>query len=214
MARVQNTLIGRASGSVGDVVFFTWKLLNVTRSKGSGWANPRTIGQKWQRNKYGFAVELFRNLSEVITLGCTGYNIQKSLFNYFLKINVPQAFNNIPDGTVQVVPHKLVFSYGLMYPTPILVAERQSPSTNILVTWGSPAINNQNESDHATIILFNETTNVWQYALEATTREEGFFQETFPNPFNVGNVVHVWLFFNSNSSRLVSNTTYKSFIVA
>lgn len=37
MARVQNTLIGRASGSVGGATFTTWKGINVLKSKPRAW---------------------------------------------------------------------------------------------------------------------------------------------------------------------------------
>ena len=60
MARVQNTLIGKSSGSVGGATFSTWKGINVLKSKAITVANPKTVGQLTQRNRMTLMVSIFR----------------------------------------------------------------------------------------------------------------------------------------------------------
>jgi hypothetical protein len=52
MAISQNNIIGRSSGSVGDITFQKWKLLNVFRGKPSNQYNPKTPDQLAQRRRF------------------------------------------------------------------------------------------------------------------------------------------------------------------
>lgn len=85
MAITQNTLIGKASGSVGGATFSSWKGKNVLRSKPSSVSNPNSPGQLEQRSKLRKAVAFYRSLAAVVNLGFQQMANGMSNYNAFIR---------------------------------------------------------------------------------------------------------------------------------
>jgi len=66
MARSQNALIGRTSGSVGGITFSSWKDVNVIRTKPTDVSNPRTAKQTYQRAKVIVAIAMLRSILFIV----------------------------------------------------------------------------------------------------------------------------------------------------
>src|SRR5574344_1175407 len=88
MAIVQNTLIGKASGSVGGTTFTSWKGKNVLKSKPAQVANPRTAAQTAQRTKFIGAVASYRQMAPVVQQGFAGLAVGKSAYNAYASENI------------------------------------------------------------------------------------------------------------------------------
>lgn len=114
MARSQNTLIGRASGSVGEVTFLTWKAVNVIRAKMSHQTNPNSPSQAAQRFKYNFILSFYQAHKEFINIGLKGSNRKMTIYNLFQNQNLKSIFiNNFP--SLPIVDYsKIQISKGLL----------------------------------------------------------------------------------------------------
>ena len=101
MAIVQNTLIGRSSGRVGNAVFSQWKGRNVLKQKPEIVTNPRTALQQQQRSKFVTLMALGKSLRTALQLGFKEYANQMSWLNRFMSTNNGSGvLNFIPDYNV------------------------------------------------------------------------------------------------------------------
>lgn len=208
MARVQNTLIGRASGSVGNVVFLTWKLLNVTRSKPLSVFNPDTVPQQQQRNKFGSIVELYRIIKPVVTIGLNNRNKKMSIFNFFQYLNQQQAFENLGGGLILFKPEKLTISYGLLPKMYNLVTFAIASTKTCGQSFFAPFdLGNDNDFKIA-MVAFNETKNEWAYGIEDVPSDTTGYSLQLPSNISSGDTVHVWSFLSSNLSNSIQFTNY------
>lgn len=90
MAVTQNTLIGRARGSIGGVTFSKWKGLNVAKSKPVTVANPNTYKQRVSRLRLSIIVGLFRAAAAAIVAGFRERAVNKSEYNAFTSANATE----------------------------------------------------------------------------------------------------------------------------
>lgn len=210
MARVQNTLIGRASGSVGNIVFLTIKLFNVIRSKPISVSNPNTDFQKWQRNRFGQTVSLYRLLKSLISVGLKNRNRKMSVFNYFQHISQQDMFTDLPDGLVGFVPSKMQLSKGLIQSTNVVIDGLYPDTTGFYLIWRLNNVpSNSSDTDVPYALIWNQTQDIWTIPdYSSYTRGDGgipFVIGVEPTPFDV---YHAWLFFVNPVSGLISDTSY------
>lgn len=210
MARVQNTLIGRASGSVGNVVFLTWKLLNVTRSKPLTVANPNTVPQQSYRNKYGFAVSLYNAIRLLVDAGLKNQAVKMTTQNQFLKQNLGKSINTAGTPAVIFTPSKFILSIGTMGVRRVLFSEVRPFTDYVAVSWirsELPYLGALN--DIAYLLVLNEATKEFSYATQSN-----FSEESLTTTFSANNIsgqkIHIWLFFTSLDGSKVSVPFYFS----
>ena len=213
MARVQNTLIGRASGAVGQVVFLTWKRLNVTRAKPIDVANPDTLPQQEQRNRFIILRRFFDNNQIAINTGLSLYAKKLIPVNVFFKQNIKTAFINPFPPVQQLVFSKLIIAKGIITPIPISFITAFSITTFAKITWSPEIIGKEMTfSDDAHAIMWNETTDTYFY-LSGVKRANEELTVNLSTTFSINDVIHAWLFFVSADGRKVSDSTYLSKIV-
>ena len=220
MARVQNTLIGRASGSVGQVVFLTWRLINVTRAKPTSVANPDTILQQQQRNRFGQTVGLYNlsgfpadefttNMQPLLQLGLKNRNRKMTLFNFFQKLNQQSCFDNVGDGSIAFLPENLKLSYGLEVTAPATITTANVGSNQFVWTSDTSNVNAGNYDNLFAAAVWNETQNVWIFRLNAGLYRlsSHSFNLGIGNNLQSGDVLHLWQF-NYNPYTLNSSDTF------
>ncbi len=113
MARVSNPLIGRSRNKIGNVVFSTWKGINVLKEKPATVANPRTDGQVSQRSAFSQIVAIARQILAAVQVSFRQQAIEMSAYNAFVKHNLTEAFT-ISGGTATFVPENMVASKGTL----------------------------------------------------------------------------------------------------
>ena len=86
MAIVQNTLIGRSSGRVGNAVFTQWKGKNVLKQKPEIVTNPRTALQQQQRSRFTTLMAIGKSLRPILQFGKMA-EIEAQMFGLALHFN-------------------------------------------------------------------------------------------------------------------------------
>lgn len=213
MAVVQNTLIGKASGSVGNATFLSWRGINVLKSKPTSVANPRTPGQTLQRAKLTMIVMLYRAINNIINIGYAARAIKQSAYNAFVKSNIRNIFvvgaDNVP-----------TINYAL-----VKIAQGTIQSLNLTAT--APEANDQQvvlTYDESIIpIGANAEDNVRAVAYDATENQYGHYTGTitigeliggaelsipFNSPFINSNIIHIYTFIDSVRGQSVSDSDY------
>jgi len=206
MARVQNTLIGKSSGSVGGATFSTWKGINVLKSKAISVANPRTVKQQTQRNRMTLMVGIFRLLSSIINVGFKTSAVGKSEYNAFVSENIQDAtvVTDAPEVTLQLADLKI--AKGSMGTTPISGINASTGSNVVELEWDTE-LNPVGSSpqDIAQVAIYDAEEDVWHTA-QGTQRNEGFIEVSVTPNLQGGGVLNAFLFFKSADSDEVSDS--------
>lgn len=214
MAKVQNTLIGRASGSVGGATFTTWKGINVLKSKPESVANPRTLGQISQRNRLSVMVAVYRLIALAITIGFKTRAVGKSAYNAFVSANIGNATTVDANGNATVDYQNLKLALGTMGSTPIDNTTGASGQTNVGIGWDdSLAPIGSSQQDIAYGVALNPTTGEW-VSISDQDRSNGEIDLTFGSELAAGDRVEVYLFFKSFDDADVSDSVYVQHVVA
>lgn len=206
MARVQNTLIGRASGSVGQVVFLTWRLINVTRAKPVSVANPDTILQQQQRNRFGATVELYRILKDILAVGLKNRNRKMTLFNFFQYLNQQKCFDNVGDGTVAFLPENLKISYGLEKKPIVIGINAIYSGTNVSFTLMSVPFPEIGWDNQYFIAIFNVTKGTYVLSMGQFVQDQSSFNINMNEVIGMGSVVYAYIFIQNPLTKEVSDT--------
>lgn len=213
MARVQNTLIGKSSGSVGGATFSTWKGINVLKSKAITVANPKTVGQLTQRNRMTLMVSIFRLIAGAINTGFKTLAIGKSEYNAFISENIQDATIVGVAPAVDLSPINLKVSKGTMGETPISSITAEEGSLSVDIEFNSAlAPLGSNANDIAYGVVYNATKNEWAYG-SGSLRSTGKINVTMSTILTAGDVLHYYLFFKSFGSDEVSDSTYGTYNV-
>lgn len=207
MARVQNTLIGRASGSVGMVVFLTWRLLNVTRSKPTSVDNPQTILQQAQRSKFAQTVGLYRDFNELIKLGLINRNRKMSIFNFFQYLNQKNIFQDAGAGVQVLIPENIKLSYGLMTKTRLISLNGFNSLTTVSLSRATQSYGNQSPDDLQSFLFINVTQGFYAYFLDHWMRDDGSSVINLGNQNFAGDEIYAFCFARNISSGLISDTS-------
>jgi hypothetical protein len=210
MARVQNTLIGKSSGSVGGATFSTWKGLNVLKSKAISVANPNTVPQQTQRNRLTLMVSIFRQIAGVVEVGFKNLAIGKSEYNAFMSTNLQDATLAAAPPVVTFVPADMLTAKGTMGTTPIDNITATDASANVSVDWDDTLTPlGSSPTDELFLVVYNGTQDIWGIG-DATgvTRADGNLVVAMPAPCVAADVIHAYLFFKTATSDVVSDSTY------
>ena len=209
MAVVQNTLIGRASGQVGQTIFQKWKSLNVLRSMPVSVANPNTIAQQTQRNKIILLGTLYREAKSVIDIGTKNYSRRSSPAAIFQKWNLKNGLTSI--GAPEWVPNvdTFRFSQGNMGISPITgVSVIGSPGNQgVRVTWSSSYLPvNAQSNDRISLIVIRQLTQQ-VVIVSTTTRSFGNATALFNDTIGSGELFFISLAFRSFTTPSLSAYT-------
>lgn len=214
MAKVQNTLIGRASGSVGGATFTTWKGINVLKSKPESVANPKTIGQRSQRSRLTIIVAVYRLISGLISVGFKSRAIGKSAYNAFVSQNIVNATNVDSQGVATIDYPELSLAKGTIGANPITSLTIDSGSSAGTVEFSSANPVGGAGTDIANVAIYNETQNAWTILDSGFTRSDAQSEPVMSPLPQSGDVMHAYLFFKSADTNDVSDSVYRTLVVA
>lgn len=223
MAIVQNTLIGRSSGRVGNAVFSQWKGRNVLKQKPEIVTNPRTALQQQQRSKFVTLMALGKSLRPALQLGFKEYANQMSWLNRFMSTNNGSGvLNFVAEYNVwETDLSKIVISEGSLNPTFIGIDSIDAGDiidgvamTNLTLSWPKIPVNNQSIDDRiVVVVMYNEST---VYKLREVTRNgeapydptKAFYTiKLNDRPYTAGTQIYIAAFFVSADGRIVSGNS-------
>ena len=208
MAITQNTLIGRASGSVGNATFSQWKGLNILKQKPSVVANPRSSQQQSNRSRFVALMQMALLMRPVATIGFKEYANRMSWMNKFMSTNTQSnlfEWVGTPEAGAWVRRSgNIVIAEGSLYPTTF---ESQFANASTLnLAWPTAVVANQNEVDSFIGIAVAETQIRSISRLDGITRSDATAQFIFDTPLNDGEEVLISGFFMSPDGAIVSNS--------
>lgn len=203
MAIVANTLIGRASGSVGNATFSQWKGKNILKAKIAVMTNPRSSLQQANRARFVALLGFAKLWRPILQTGFKEYAGRMSWMNRFMSVNSPNGFLQWDDLEARWITHPelLVIAEGSLFPTPFVVSDADTAS--IVVNFAGTATNNQATNDR--VFMLVSTRNETKFMIGTVTRADG--SATIPlSGALVGDAYFVSIFFVSNDGRIVSNS--------
>ena len=208
MAIVQNTLIGRAKGSVGNATFSQWKGRNILKQKPSVVANPRSAQQQSNRSRFVALMQMALLLRPVIAMGFKEYASQMSWMNKFMSTNTNSGlFEWVGDaetGNWVRTSQNIVIAEGSLYPTPFGSSFANASTLNL--SWFPGVVANQTSADSFICIAVAETQLATISRLDGVTRSDAGSQFIFDTPLNDGEEVLISGFFMSPDGAIVSNS--------
>lgn len=212
MARVQNTLIGKSSGSVGGATFSTWKGINVLKSKAISVANPQTVPQQTQRNRLTLMVSIYRLIALAISVGFKNLAIGQSEYNAFISENIQDATQVGVAPAVSLEPSSLLTAKGTIGLMSAVTVSGNDGEGNATINWdGTETPVGSNANDVAYGVVYNATQDVWGVESGALRSADA---QTVEMPANLatGDVLHAYLFFKAFDSDEVSDSQYNTTI--
>lgn len=207
MAIVQNTLIGRSKGRVGNAVFSTWKGRNILKQKAEIVANPRSSLQQANRARFLALLALGKALRPVAQLGFKEYAATVTWLNRFMSTNSTNNTFSWNEATVtwDLNPERIIVAEGSLYPEPLIFNEIDDD--NMIVDWDISLKANQQLSDRFIGVAYTATSLVFCRYEDGATREDGNHVFNFPAGTLVNGVeVTVLGFFIQETKELVSNS--------
>lgn len=207
MAIVQNTLIGRAKGSVGNATFSQWKGLNILKQKPSIVANPRSAQQQSNRSRFVALMQMALLLRPVIAIGFKEYANRMSWMNKFMSTNTNSGlFEWVGDaetGNWVRTSQNIVIAEGSLYPTPFGSSFANASTLNL--SWFPGVVANQTSTDSFIGIAVAESQIATISRLDGVTRSDAGAQFIF-SPLADGEEVLISGFFMSPDGAIVSNS--------
>lgn len=199
MAVVQNTLIGRARGRVGNVVFSTHKGQNILKQKPEIVANPRTASQQLARARFTALLALGLLLRPILPIGFRQFGGQVSWLNKFMSVNSYSGLMalSVPTGEYGTDWNNLVISDGSLLPT---VFSGTASATEVELTWPSSGIANQSDED--LFFCFVTGAEGQEYVNGTASRLDGTI--TIPMSNTVASTVYAVGFFMNPTTLIVS----------
>lgn len=207
MAKPQNTLIGKTSGSVGGTTFSSWKGINVLKAKAEQVANPNTPGQQEQRSKLRKAVAVFRAAHDTIDVGMMQQAVKMSGYNAFVSENLKNgAFLGTTLAAVDDLS-KLVISKGTLASTAFNVEAFEVVDPTIEISWSAAPSGNQTASDLAYFVVIGEDGTLIAESNGVVQRSAGTLSLNRLAAPVAGQDYGFYLFFYQQSTRTVSDTS-------
>ena len=203
MAVVQNLLIGRSRGRVGNVVFSTHKGQNILKAKAEIVANPRSVLQQANRARFVALMAIGRMLRPILALGFKEYAGSVTWLNKFMSTNSYSDLMIWDDTTSSWLTQleNVVVAEGQLLPTPFL--DVASSATTLNVNWETSPLANQSAEDLLIIVVMCKSDT--QYQIKEVARSSGAADIAFLGG-TVGDTVYYAGFFISPNGTIVSNS--------
>lgn len=226
MAIVQNTLIGRSSGRVGNAVFTQWKGRNVLKQKPEIVTNPRSALQQQQRSRFTALMAIGKSLRPILQLGFKEYAGSVTWLNRFISTNTGSGLLTWNEVNQSWDPDfkNLVVSEGSLHPTFVSIDSVETgpvingvAMTDVVCQWEWPAISNQNNLDTLVVVLISgeyTTYSIRQITRNGSMHTAPIADHTFTmtdRPYAYGLPITMAAFFVSSDGRIVSgNNTFQT----
>lgn len=207
MATTQNTLIGRASGSVANTTFLTVWRNNVIRSKMWGQPPSSSPSQLSQRFKYNFILNFYQLHKDYIQIGMGKSNRKMTIYNYFQKQNLKRIFvNNLP--ALPTVNYDLIqISKGLMKKPVVSKMGISPPPFGVYAEIPAGQKVNTSHVYWLYVIGYNWTTGqAISHNLQYFNAFERIYFE-FPTFPEAGDIMATYAFFVNITTGEISDTT-------
>ncbi|TNE70791.1 hypothetical protein EP331_11170 [bacterium] len=206
MARLKNSIIGQANGSVGNVVVTQWKGIGVMREKPQQVHNPKTPAQLAHRAKFSLMVAFLAEATDFVNIGFKHLADKKSAFNVAMQENIGNAVaGDYPDLSIDM--EEVTLSRGKL--RKLLNPTISSTVANTLELNWTDNTGNGNALDTDKLMVFAyDTDSLDGYCeVKVANRSETGYQMALPFEFS-GKEIHVIVGLVKADGAKVSNSQY------
>ena len=206
MGKISQGILGGLSGKVGSIIGGNWKGIDYIRIKPSSVANPRTVGQVNQRNKFSATIEFLQPNKGFLNVGYKAFAIKKTAFNSAMSYVLNNAITGIaPNFTVDYA--LALLSKGNLS-TPLNGAVDLSTANQVTFDWDdNSAEGNANATDKAMVLAYNPSKKESIYLLDGAIRTATTQVLTLPVSYT-GDTIELFMAFVSENGSIVSNSVY------
>lgn len=200
MALVQNTLIGKASGSVGNATFAGWKGLQVLKSKSTNsYSNPTPV-QLENNSKFATIVIFARSIMLLITAGFKAGAVGKSEYNVFTQENPYSQVVTGSPGNYKVDTQLIKISRGPEFQTPLYgISKSQNGANVIQVGW--TATSAILDTSPVYIAAFDRTSGTYVTSVFTPYGDEGVSLTSTALGTNIANTDIYAFYVNPNTGK-------------
>jgi len=137
MSIAQNPLTGPMKNSMANFTMYTYKGMNIVRSKAFKIKDPKTEKQLNMRARMSRIAEMYHKLSPIISLGFPEREERQSPQNMFVSANFNTAF--VMADTVQVLSYPLMMLAKGSLP-PVTIPEATTDTGGIMLSYDAGAL--------------------------------------------------------------------------
>ena len=205
MGKIKPSALGTLSGTVGDVIYGTWKGVPYIRTKPVSISNPRTEAQQSQRAKFALGMRFLKPSTGFIRMGYKKYAVKKSASNAALSYILSNAITgSYPDYRIDYA--RVLVSRGSLMPP--VNAQAGIANGAVQILWDDNSTSGSAKlSDKALAIVINPDYGEAVYKIAGASRTSGM--ETLDLPSGAsGDQVVVYLGFVSDDGKEVSDSVY------
>jgi len=206
MGKIAQGILGGLSGKVGNIIGGSWKGIDYIRIKPSSVANPRTVGQVNQRNKFTATLEFLQPNKEFINVGYKSLAIKKTAFNAAMSEILGNAITGTAPNFTVDYPNVLVSKgslKGILNPS-----FDSATSGQVTLNWSDNSSEiNANNDDRLMTLIYNPDKKESVVKLIGSSRSIAAQMIAIPSNFS-GDTIHVYTAFISADGKSISNSSY------
>ena len=206
MGKIAQGILGGLSGKVGNIIGGSWKGIDYIRIKPSSVANPRTVGQVNQRNKFTVTLEFIQAVKPFIQKGYKFLAVKKTAFNAAMSYVLNNAIGGVEPNFNVDYANALVSRGGLS--TALNPTTDLTTAGEVTFNWDdNSAEGNANATDKAMLLVYNPSKKESISLLDGADRTVGSQIIPIPTTY-AGDTVELFMAFISADGSQVSNSIY------
>jgi len=209
MAKLVGGPLGSYRGKAGGTIGSAWKGIAVVKSMPLSVANPKTVAQVAQREKFAACIAAARLLlSDLITTYWNPFAKRMSGINAFVKQNI----DCFAVGGLSV-PADFYAARGILMGVADLdIGGIAEPGEFNVIYTNNSGVGDALASDLARVVEYNETQNYWKVFTPANNREDENWNLD-DHALEEGDSVHCYVFFTRPDISKISDSSYKHVVV-
>lgn len=212
MGKLNFGITGQVRGSVNNLTFAVARGINYVKQKATSVANPRTLAQRIQRNRFIAILRVFQQIPSVVNKGFVGAYAHMSEYSAFMKINIIPATTITSGDNIKVDYGLLKLSQGSLQPTPISGILATGGDNVVVISFSPNTLGSQEATDLAYAIAYNENTGKWSAPKGDVLRSAGEIAVYFADNCAANDNIRAYLFFVGASNGKISNSQNSSVV--
>jgi hypothetical protein len=209
MGKISSGILGGVQNKVGSVIGSSWKGIATIRSMPTSVANPNTVAQQAQRQKFSAVVYVARLLlSDLISVVWNPFAKKMSGYNDFIRRNI----NCFTGGTLSN-PESFQASRGILTAFQGLSVTADSSDHKIYATFtNNSGVGDALPSDWVNMVYYNQTKDTWHVVFETGYRNDAA-AECEDYSIAAGDFLHVYCFLSRADMSRVSDSEHHELTV-
>ncbi|MBS7786189.1 hypothetical protein KIH23_02675 [Flavobacterium sp. CYK-55] len=199
-------ILGGFSGTIGTIVGYNWRGLDVMRSRPKKSNRKASPAQLEVRARFAVTSHFLAQIKEVLAVYFGAPSGSKSRFNQAFTYHRLEALSGTYPN-FQIDYPKVIISKGelLGVDQPAVAAQAGAA---LRFTWqDNSGLGQAKATDGLLVVVYNPARDVFAYRTQAAMRADGVFLYELP-PTWVGNTAHIWISMTNPTGQKCANSLY------